>query len=195
MEILLSCMVGSGIRAPWYRDRHEHTSEGLQWVGVINRSKQQVLPKCRLCTANYEALQVFPTQPTIKTHSNTSPFSFSHPSTFALSLHYVFSTFRSPPSLRIKKHSHGKCYQVIILLRQCISSVSPHLEPPAEQQQQESGENLWKGLLQKDGSENTAALQQSDWIHEEMPLKPPAGLISWWAVTTFSLVFHMFSAN
>ncbi len=143
------CIIRPGIRALWYHDRHKHTSIQYTHIlgppvsqSVINRPKQQVLSLCLLLTANYEALQVCPTnhkcnQKLIQ-YQSLLLLSYNLCSLFICLLlleAYAFS----------QTHTNTRMEMLLgqpppVSMTQYISSVTPRLEPPEEQQEQQHGE-------------------------------------------------------
>lgn len=112
---------------------------------VINRPKQQVLSLCLLLTANYEALQVCPANHTCNQklirYQSLLLLSSNLCSLFVCLLlleAYAFS----------QTHTNTRMEMLLgqpppVAMTQYISSVTPHLEPPEEQREQQDGEK-WR---------------------------------------------------
>lgn len=110
---------------------------------VTNRPKQQVLSLCPLLTTNYEALQVCPANHTC--NENLIQYQFF------LLLRFNLCSFFNIGILLLEactfSHTHAQKNMEMLLgqpppvaMAQYISSVSSHLEPPEEQQEQQGGE-------------------------------------------------------
>lgn len=113
-------------------------------MSVINRPQQQVLSLCLLLTANYDALQVCPTNHTCNQQLIQYQSLFLSTPSPLLSLQYTSSTFRGV-CLLSDTHTHTHMEMLLgqpppVAVTQCTSSVTPHLEPPEGQQGQEDGE-------------------------------------------------------